>query len=513
MSAFKGTQAWYSPHCWMRCAGGATSRKSMRPQQPNKTNTTMTTRKTKIICTLGPATAGVDRLVDLIGAGMNVARLNFSHGTHEAHGQAIRDVREAARRTGVSVAVLLDLQGPKIRTGPVRGGVVHLEDGATFTITTEPLREGDAQRVGCTYTGLANDVKAGDTLLLDDGYLNLQVERVAGTDIITRVIKGGALKNGKGIIVPGAAISAPALSQKDIEDALFGLSHGVDAIALSFVASEQDVLALRGLMREHGRIVPIVAKIERWEGVSDIEDIVRESDAVMVARGDLGLEMPAEQVPVLQKRIIARCNFYGKPVITATQMLESMIGNPRPTRAEASDVANAVIDGTDCVMLSGETSVGRYPIEAVRTMDAIIRTTEAHFPAAAPLHERPSDVAVNTADAIGHACCAIAEQTLATAIVTLTSSGNTARLIARHRPAVPILALTDNEQTQRQLALTWGVNAIVIPRIPETSDPIATALAQVVVSGFARAGDTVVFTAGTPFGTRSPTNLVQVVLL
>lgn len=471
----------------------------------------MPTRKTKIVCTLGPATAGLERLTDLIRAGMDVARLNFSHGTHEQHGQAIDDVREASRLASKPVAILLDLQGPKIRTRRLRGGAATLDDGARFVITVEDLPEGDSTRVGCTYAGLAEDVRAGDTMLLDDGYLILHVEEVRGPDVLTRVVKGGTLKDSKGIIVPGARISAPAISEKDVQDAVFGLARGVDAIALSFVASEQDVLALRTMMREQGRVVPIVAKIERWEGVEDIEDIVRESDAVMVARGDLGLEMPAEQVPVLQKRIIARCNYYGRPVITATQMLESMITNPRPTRAEASDVANAVIDGTDCVMLSGETSVGRYPLDAVRTMAAIIRTTEEHFPAAQPLHETPSDTVMNTADAIGHACCALAAQVRAAAIITLTSSGSTARLIARHRPATPIFAFTDDENTLRQLALTWGVEAFLIAPLPGTADPVREVVRSARESGLVKPGDVLVVTAGTPLGARAGTNLIQVV--
>ncbi len=473
----------------------------------------MPARKTRIICTIGPACSESGALESLIAEGMDVARLNFSHGTHEEHAAAIARIRAASARSRKEIGILLDLQGPKIRTGKVIGGAVQLEEGRVFTITADSCEVGDAERVGTTWPGLPRDVQPGLTALLDDGYLSLRIDRVEGNDVICTVLKGGTLKNNKGIVVPGAAISAPALSDKDIEDAVFGLRRGVDAVALSFVSSEQDIVALRNIMSREGRIVPIVAKIERWEGVCDIEDIAREADAVMVARGDLGLEMPAEQVPVLQKRIIGRCNFFGKPVITATQMLESMIEQPRPTRAEASDVANAVIDGSDCVMLSGETSVGKHPVEAVRTMDAIIRTTEANFPASPPSRDIPSDPWTNIADAIGHSCCRIAAQTGAAAIVTLTSSGGTARLIAKHRPATPILALTDNPDTLRQLSLTWGVTARNIPPLTTDADVFDRMTPAVIEAGFARRGDVVVFTAGMPLNRRAPTNILKVLRL
>jgi pyruvate kinase len=467
-------------------------------------------RNTKIICTIGPASAGVEQLTRLITAGMDVARLNFSHGTREEHLATIRDIRKASERTGKHVAILQDLQGPKIRVGMVEGGAVELMDGAACVIVAGDASVGTAARFGTPYALLAREVQAGGTLLLDDGYIILVIEKTTGNEIHCTVRKGGTLRNHKGIIAPGARISAPAVSEKDIEDMRFGLAEGVDAVALSFVSSERDIIELRATMRLFGRVVPIIAKLERYEGVVDIEDIVREADGIMVARGDLGLEMPAEDVPVLQKRMIDRCNYYGKPVITATQMLESMIANPRPTRAEASDVANAVIDGTDCVMLSGETSVGRFPVEAVETMDRIIRTTERHFHHDAPLHEVPADVRHNTADAIGRACCVIAGQIHAAAIVPLTSSGGTARIIAKYRPTTPILALTDNEDTLRQLAFVWGIIAARIPSIAESDDIFAVARDAVRASGIASAGTQVVFTAGMPFSQRVSTNMLKV---
>ncbi|MDH7515298.1 MAG: pyruvate kinase [Bacteroidota bacterium] len=473
----------------------------------------MALRRARIVCTLGPSSATTKTLRDLIDAGMDVARLNISHGTHEEHGRVIESVREASRQTGKEIAVLLDLQGPKIRTRRVAGGCVTLATGAAFVITGDDCEIGDEHRVGTTYPRLVREVAPGQTVLLDDGYLVLRIERIEGNDIVCTVVKGGPLRDHKGIVVPGAGISAPALSDKDIRDAAFGLSHGVDAVALSFVASEQDVIALRDIMCRHGRVVPIVAKIERWEGVTDIEDIVREADAVMVARGDLGLEMPPEEVPVLQKRIIARCNYHGKPVITATQMLESMITNPRPTRAEASDVANAVLDGSDCLMLSGETSVGRYPVESVRMMDAIIRKTEEHFPPSPREQYIPADAGRNIADAIGQACRTIALQTGAAAIVTLTSSGATAALIAKHRPRAPIIALTDNIDTLRKLSFTWGVSPRLIPPLSGSGDVFDQIAPIVLADGSVKRGDVVVFTAGTPVHSRAPTNMVKVVRL
>ncbi|PLX32784.1 MAG: pyruvate kinase [Ignavibacteria bacterium] len=468
-------------------------------------------RRAKIICTLGPASREPETLRELIRAGMNIARLNFSHASHEEHAETIRRIRKVAEEMDTVVAIMQDLQGPKIRTGVVPEEGVRLEDGAPFVITTAALPIGSSERVSTSYTALTGDVRDGQTILLDDGYLSLEVERVDGTEVHTRVRKGGVLRSNKGIIVPGCEISAPPLSEKDVEDLRFGLEAGVDAVALSFVRSERDIIELRTTMKLFGRRVPIIAKIERYEGISDIEDIVQEADGIMVARGDLGVEMPAEQVPVLQKRIIARCNYYGKPVITATQMLESMIGNPRPTRAEASDVANAVLDGTDCVMLSAETSIGSYPVEAVQYMDSIVRAIEESGTQLAGMqHEIPEDKETNVADAIGRASCVIAEQINAAAIVTLTSSGGTARVISKYRPRVPILALSDDPETLKQLAFTWGISPVAIPPLAEMNYQLAALRDIVLATGEVQKGDHVVYSAGSPLQNRASTNMLEV---
>jgi pyruvate kinase len=471
----------------------------------------MTHRRAKIICTIGPASHERETLRALADAGMDIARLNFSHGTHEDHAETILRIRAVAAETGKPLAILQDLQGPKIRTGPVPEGGVELHDGAPFTITTADIGMGSAARVSTAYAALPGDVRAGLTILLDDGYIILRVEEATETEVRARVVKGGTLRSNKGIIVPGGAISAPSLSSKDLDDLRFGLEAGVDAVALSFVRSERDIIELRETMKLLGRIVPVIAKIERDEGYADIEDIIAEADGIMVARGDLGVEMPAEQVPVLQKHIIRRCNFYGKPVITATQMLESMIEHPRPTRAEASDVANAVLDGTDCVMLSGETSVGDYPVEAVAYMDRIVRAIEeSGIPRRDAAHDIPADVQTNVADAIGRASCEIAEQIGAAAIVSLTSSGGTARVIAKYRPAVPIIALTDDEQTVRQLAFTWGLTPVLVPPLGELEYQLSGLRAHVLATALVQPGAYVVYSAGSPLRKRVSTNMLEV---
>ncbi len=468
-------------------------------------------RRTKIICTIGPASREPSMLRKLIDAGMDVARLNFSHGSHEEHAETIRRIRDAAEERQCPIAILQDLQGPKIRTGQVPDSGVQLRDGAEFTITTAAMDIGTAERVHTSYAQLPEDVREGQTILLDDGYLSLEIVGIDGKDIRTHVVKGGTLRSNKGIIVPGASISAPPLSEKDVEDLRFGLSAGVDAVALSFVRSERDIIELRSTMKVFGRSVPIVAKIERYEGISDIEDIVNESDGIMVARGDLGVEMPAEEVPVLQKHIIQRCNFYGKPVITATQMLESMIQHPRPTRAEASDVANAVLDGTDCVMLSAETSIGDYPAEAVSYMDRIVRAIEKeHLQSLQKPREIPEDMQHNVSDAIGRASCVIAAQIRAAAIVTLTTSGGTARVIAKYRPGTPILALTDDADTYRQLSFTWGITPVLIPPLSEIDYQLTALREHVLASGLAGRGDYVVYSAGSPLQKRGSTNMLEI---
>lgn len=482
----------------------------------------MKPRKTKIICTIGPATQGVDNLIKLIETGMDAARLNFSHGSHEEHKRIIEDIRDASEITGKQIAILLDLQGPKIRTGKIEGGSALLEDGAEFIITVDNLEFGNSRKVCTSYKNLIKEVKVGKTILLDDGYIILSVEQIKGNDIITHVEKGGILKNNKGIITPGVSSLAPSLSEKDIEDLKFGMKNGADAIALSFVRSEKDIMELKIAMKLFGGPnLPVIAKIERYEGYEDIEDIIRESDGIMVARGDLGLEMPAEQVPVLQKEIIRRCNIHGKPVIVATQMLESMINNPRPTRAEASDVANAVIDGADCVMLSGETSIGSFPFDAVDYMNRIIRIVEDQYYSRnrkqfLVRHERYQfDELVaptgDISDAFGKASCVIAEQIDASAIVSLTMSGYTANNIAKYRPRIPIIALSNSRDTVRFLNFVWGVTSILVAEVKESNDFFIELVETLRNISFIDSGDNIIFVSGLSSGEVLPKNMLKVI--
>jgi len=468
----------------------------------------MNIRKTKIICTIGPASDGVDNLVKLMNAGMDAVRLNFSHSTHDVHLQTIQSVKEASRIAGKPIAILQDLQGPKIRTGKVENGAIELEDGKDFIITMEDMEFGNSQRVSSQYKDLISEVKPGCTILLDDGYLILKVKKVEKKDIHTKIIKGGILKNNKGIVVPGASSLAPSLSEKDLEDLKFGLDAGVDAVALSFVRTDRDVLELKTAMKIFGRSVPVIAKIERFEAVDNITSIIMESDAIMVARGDLGLEMPAELVPMIQKDITKQCNFHGKSVIIATQMLESMIQNPRPTRAEASDIANAVIDGADCVMLSGETSIGKFPFDAVGYMDRIIRVIEEKYPP----KMNPRDELTTIWDALGKASCVIAEQINASAIVAMTSSGYTAKNIAKYRPKTPIIILTDDEMVQRRMnSFVWGAKAILVPQdinAEETFPQLREFLKNLDYIG---TGDNVVFVAGLSAGNVLIENMIKVI--
>lgn len=468
-------------------------------------------RKTKIICTIGPSSSGRENLIKLIDAGMDTARLNFSHGTHEVHEQHIRDIRSACLETGKEIAILQDLQGPKIRTSKVENGSVHLENGQQFIITIDEMEYGNSQKVSTDYKKLISEVSAGNTILLDDGYIILNVDKIIGNDIITEVVKGGELKDNKGIITPGVSSSAPTLSQKDFEDLKFGLNAGVDAVALSFVRSEKDVIQLRTAMNIYGRCVPVISKIERYEGYEDIEDIIEESDGIMVARGDLGLEMPAEKVPILQKEIIQKCNYKGKPVIIATQMLESMIENPRPTRAEASDVANAVLDGADSVMLSGETSIGNYPIEAVDFMHRIIKVVEEKYISekGIKLDLGTSDIK-DISDALGKASCVIARQIDASAIISLTGSGYTAQNIAKYRPSQPIVALSENEETLRLLSFIWGVEGILVPDDLRREDLFRQIGDFVKKLDYIKTGDHVCFVAGLSSGDSMPENMLKV---
>lgn len=473
----------------------------------------MNSRRTKILCTLGPATSNVDTLIELINNGMNVARLNFSHGEHSAHKQLFDNLRIAEKETGKTIGIIQDLQGPKIRTGHVRNGSVDIETGNEFIISADDIPEGDEQRVGTTYKNLVKEVKPGNIILLDDGYLILKVKSVKNNDIITEILKGGKLKNNKGIITPGVQSSAPSLSEKDIEDLKFGLELGVDYVALSFVRSAKDVLELKTAMKIFKKQVGIISKIERPEGCSHINEIIAESDGIMVARGDLGLELPAEEVPIIQKNIIKQCNYFGKPVIVATQMLESMISNPRPTRAEASDVANAVLDGTDCVMLSGETSTGLYPIEAVGYMDRIIRTTENHLQNNNIPHEVPIDEFHNFSDALSKASCDIANQVCGKAIIALTTSGYTAINLSKYRPQQDIIAFSELQSTQRKLSLLWGIRSIWIDNGLQTENVIDIISEYLVSQKIMQAEDKIVFVTGSSEKSSLPENMIKIMKL
>ena len=465
-------------------------------------------RRAKIVCTLGPASSSPERIGELIEAGMDCARLNFSHGDHETHRKTYETVREQARKAGRAVAVLLDLQGPKIRVGRFAEGEVDLKPGAEFTITTDTSVVGDSKRVSTTYSGITADVKVGDQILLDDGFLTLAVTDVDGHDIKTIVVSGGVLKNNKGINLPNVDISAPALTPKDREDLAFGLRLGVDYIALSFVRAPEDVMLARKLATTGESRIPIIAKIEKPEAVERLAEIVEVADGIMVARGDLGVEMGPEKVPLVQKDIIQMTNSRGRIVITATQMLESMIRHARPTRAEASDVANAVLDGTDAVMLSGETAVGKHPIETVRTMSRIIREVEKSSTFRATVEDPSLDLPVS-ANAIAHAAVVAAEQMIIKTVAVLTGSGGAARLLSEYRPKASVLALTTDEATFRRLALYWGVTPILTSPIATLEELVDRAESEVCDRGLGKRDDYIVLTAGVPIGAGATTNMLQ----
>lgn len=467
-------------------------------------------RRTKIICTIGPASSSPAVLDKLIAAGMNVARLNFSHGTHDEKAAVIRDVRSAAGRANRPVAILQDLAGPKVRVGKVAEGTVLLQPGQAFMLTSRPV-PGDASAVGVTYPDLPRDVGAGDTVLLSDGALELRVEAVAGPDIRCRVIVGGPLSSHKGINLPGRSLRTPALTAKDIEDLEFGLRQGVDYVALSFVRRAADLDAARQTMNRLNVSVPLIAKIEKHEALEHIDEIVAAADGIMVARGDLGVETPVERIPRVQKLLIRRANDAGKPVITATQMLRSMVENPRPTRAEVTDVANAILDGSDAVMLSEETAMGRYPVEAVEVMSRTAESTEETFPFRewTARYDGRSDVGLQ--EAVAHSACELAEQIGAAAIITCTQSGSTTRFVSKFRPAPPILAVTPDAATFRRLSLIWGAAPALLGPAGSEEEMVRQAVALAVRSGVAAKGQTVVVTAGLPLHEAGTTNLIRVV--
>ncbi|MEX0821027.1 MAG: pyruvate kinase [Rhodothermales bacterium] len=470
-------------------------------------------RRTKIVCTLGPSSSDLDTIRELIRAGMDVVRLNFSHGTHDDHARLIRFVRQAADELGKVVPVLQDLQGPKIRIGLIKNGGVLIHKGQHLTLTTDEMEYGNRERVHISYDTLADDVNVGGRILLDDGLLELEVVDVINGDVVTEVVVGGPLRSRKGVNLPDIKTTSPSLTEKDIADLEFGLSMDVDLIALSFVRDESDVTELMSRVRDSGKNVKVLAKIEKPEAVRKIDEILDEADAIMVARGDLGIEMPISRVPGTQKTIIHKCMAAAKPVITATQMLESMIDNPRPTRAEASDVANAVLDGSDAVMLSGETAVGKHPVRVVEVMSQIILDAEQHWrqyqsPLTAPTHRR--FLSEDVTESVSYTTYDLAEQVGASAIACLTASGATARAIARHRPSVPLYAFTDDERVMRQLGLLWGTKSFSIPFQRDTDAGVNLVHGILTEKGLVDRGDLIVITAGMPLPAKGRTNMVHV---
>ncbi|CAM5690267.1 pyruvate kinase [Streptomyces fumanus] len=467
-------------------------------------------RRARIVCTLGPATDSYDRIKALVEAGMDIARCNLSHGDHAEHEERYRRVRKASDETGRSVGLLADLQGPKIRLGTFTEGPVLLEPGDDFTLTVEEGAEGDRTGCGTTYAGLAADVTPGERVLVDDGKVCLEVTAVDGPRVRTRVVEGGMVSDHKGLNLPGVAVSVPALAKKDEDDLRWALRTGFDVIALSFVRSGRDILDVHRVMDEEGRRLPVIAKIEKPQAVEDIEDIVAAFDGIMIARGDLGVEMPLEQVPIVQKRAVKLAKRNAKPVIVATQMLDSMIDNARPTRAEASDVANAVLDGTDAVMLSGETSVGKHPVDTVRTMARIIEAAEEDLLAAGlpPLTDRTKPR--TQGGAVARAAAEIGDFLGAKYLVAFTQSGDTARRLSRYRSPIPLLAFTPVPSTRSQLNLTWGVETFLGPHVDSTDAMVAQVDELLLRYGRCRPGDTVIITAGSPPGMPGTTNLVRV---
>ena len=465
-------------------------------------------QRTRIVCTLGPATDSDDRVRALVRAGMDVARLNFSHGDRATHAARIERVRRIAHAERAVVALMGDLQGPKIRVGAIARGAISLEPGAPFVLTTRPV-DGSAEMIQVDFPELPRAVRPGNRILLADGLMELQVVSATATDVQTRVVTGGELTPHKGVNLPGVPLEISALTDKDRRDAAFAVEQDLDYLALSFVRHPDDVIVLKRLIDAHGAAIPIIAKIEKPEAMEHIDAILAVSDGVMVARGDLGVEVAVEQVPLFQKTIIRKANAAGKPVITATQMLESMIGNPRPTRAEASDVANAILDGTDAVMLSGETAVGKYPVQATQTMAQIAEAVEASGQFESCIRKYGGD-AMSVTDAIGHATCEIAEQLGAKLIITATSSGFAARMISRHRPLTRIFAVTANEQTQRRLALVWGIASSLIAQVDTIEQIVMQGIGAAVELGWVAEGDRVVITGGVPAGVSGRTNMIQV---
>ena len=466
-------------------------------------------KKTKIVCTLGPASQSEETLTKLVENGLNVCRFNFSHGSHEEHKERMDTVKKVREKLNKPVAILLDTKGPEIRTGNFADPEVFLEEGSKFIITMEDVI-GTNEICTVSYKGLAEDVVEGDKILIDDGLVGLRVEEVIGEEIHCVVENSGIVKNHKGINVPGVKINLPALTPKDVSDIEFGIAQGIDFIAASFVRKASDVLAIREVLENNNATdIQIISKIENQEGVDNLEEILQVSDGLMVARGDLGVEIPTEEMPIVQKEMIKKCNELGKPVITATQMLDSMIRNPRPTRAEVTDVANAIYDGTDAIMLSGETAAGKYPVEAVKVMAAIAKRIEETLDHDNTLRNKGLN-STNVTDAISYATCTTAKSLNASAIVTSTSSGHTARMVSKFKPNTPIIAATPNERTSRQLALSWGVYTVICQQALTTDDLIDNSIESSKKEGFIKEGELVVITTGVPTGVSGTTNLIKV---
>ena len=466
-------------------------------------------RKTKIICTLGPSTDKDGVLRELVANGMNVARFNFSHGSYEEHKGRLDNLKAIRAELGKPVAALLDTKGPEIRLKEFKNGVEMLEAGQTFTLTTREV-EGTKEICSITYKDLPQDVHEGGTIMLDDGLIKLRITNVTDTDITCEVLNSGKIKNKKGVNVPGVHLSMPYLSQRDRDDIIFGVQQGFDFIAASFVRTAQDVYDIRNLLNEYDSNIRIIAKIENREGVNNIDSILAAADAVMVARGDLGVEIDFTELPGIQKSVIDRSFSFGKPIVTATQMLDSMMVNPRPTRAEISDVANAIYDGTSAIMLSGETAAGAYPVEALKTMSAIAERTENE------VHYRDNRLVdagngqISVSDATAHAACLTAKDVNASAIVTVSESGNTARLLSKYRPEQPIIACVMNEQVQRQLAISWGITPLMMALAHSTDELIEMSTSLAKENGYLHDGELAVVTAGVPVGVSGTTNMIKI---
>lgn len=467
-------------------------------------------RKTKIICTLGPASESEDKLRELMQAGMNVARFNFSHGTHEEQKKKFAKVLKVSNELGLNISTLLDTKGPEIRLCDFEGGKVELVAGQTFTLTTEEMM-GTSEKATITYKNLKNDIEVGSAILIDDGLIEMHVEEITDTDIVCCVVNGGFVSNHKGVNVPGAILSMPYISEVDRSDIIFGIEMGFDFLAASFARTKEDILEVRKILDEHNSPMKIIAKIENMQGIENLEEILSVSDGIMVARGDMGVEIPMEDVPVLQKKMIKKAVSEGKHVITATQMLESMIKNPRPTRAETTDIANAIYDGTTAIMLSGESAAGLYPVEAVKTMARIAERAEQDIDYRSRMQRNHDHTHPDITEAISYATCTTAMDLNAAAVITVTMSGFTAEMISKYKPGCPIIGCSVNPRVCRQMNLLYGVQPLLVAREESAEDLFEASVRNAKKAGYVKHGDTVVLTAGVPLGTPGRTNMIRVV--